>query len=425
MKKLILKVIYFSLAFFTRIYIKRTKPFVIWITWNVWKTSCRMIIYNILQKYVYDKIIYSSPKNFNSELWIIFSIFKIEKYRWWIKELIKIFIFIIFQSILSKKEYDIVVLEYWIDHIWDMDFLLKVVKPDIAIFTKLWSIHVENFWTVEKIWEEKFKLLLNAKKKVYLNNNDKYQKIRFDDLKIEKQFFNTKNIDFDYIIEKNLIYSKLKLFWKELKTNLLWIENFTYIELAFFILTDLWIKIDSILDSVTDCLILDNQAWRSTIFEWINNSILIDSTYNAWFESMKQMIDNVRLLKEKLFTNYKLWFVIWDMRELWDFSKYYHEALYLYLKNNAFLITIWQETKKYFPSSVKNFEKSIDAWNYLKDFLINTKEKYIILFKWSQNTIFVEEALKQVLLDKNNESRLPRQDKVWIDIKYKFFNDLK
>jgi UDP-N-acetylmuramyl pentapeptide synthase len=39
-----------------------------------------MILSAILKQFLENKEIYTSPKNFNSELGLIFSIFKIEKY---------------------------------------------------------------------------------------------------------------------------------------------------------------------------------------------------------------------------------------------------------------------------------------------------------------------------------------------------------
>jgi UDP-N-acetylmuramyl pentapeptide synthase len=44
-----------------------------------------------------------------------------------------------------SKIYDIIILEYGIDHPSDMDFLLKIAKPNISIFTKLDLIHLSNF----------------------------------------------------------------------------------------------------------------------------------------------------------------------------------------------------------------------------------------------------------------------------------------
>jgi hypothetical protein len=75
------------------------------------------------------------------------------------------------------------------------------------------------------------------------------------------------------------------------------------------------------------------------------------------------------------------------------------------------------ETKKYFWNDVKNFINSKKAWIFLKNILEKTSDKYIILFKWSQNTIYVEEALKQVLLNTSDVDKLVRQDNFWLEKK--------
>jgi UDP-N-acetylmuramyl pentapeptide synthase len=158
---------------------------------------------------------------------------------------------------------------------------------------------------------------------------------------------------------------------------------------------------------------LTNQPWRFSIFKWINDSVLIDSTYNAWPESMKKMIENSFLLRNKIFSDYKIGFIIWDMRELWAYSREEHKKIANILFWADFVLTIWEQTKSYFPETMKNFTYSRDAGIYLKEFLENSSDKYLILFKWSQNTIFSEEALKQVLENKDDKEKLVRQDFVW------------
>jgi UDP-N-acetylmuramyl pentapeptide synthase len=228
-------------------------------------------------------------------------------------------------------------------------------------------------------------------------------------------------IDFKYIKDWNSILANLVFDGKIIKTNILWSENFAYIQLAYLMLEDLWVRFDK-LDEI---LIMENQAGRFNIFTWINNSILVDSSYNAGPESMKKMIDNVVILRKRLYPDYKLWFVIWDMRELWKFSEDSHKQLFIDLKSNDLLISVWKETSKYFDEATHKFLSSKEAWIFLKEKLLNSDDKYIVLFKWSQNTIFVEEALKQVLLDGNDEKKLVRQDKVWMNKKNKFFYKVK
>lgn len=60
-------------------YLKKHQIFTIGINGSVGKTSCRMIIYQILQKALPELKIYTSPKNFNGELGMSLSIFQIEE----------------------------------------------------------------------------------------------------------------------------------------------------------------------------------------------------------------------------------------------------------------------------------------------------------------------------------------------------------
>lgn len=78
MKDKILKIYYKILGALARSYIKKRKPIIIGINGSVGKTSCRMIITDILKKYLPGDVVYTSPKNFNGELGMSLAIFRIE-----------------------------------------------------------------------------------------------------------------------------------------------------------------------------------------------------------------------------------------------------------------------------------------------------------------------------------------------------------
>lgn len=63
-----------------RHYLQKYQIFTIGINGSVGKTSCRMIIYQTLQKVLPEQRIYTSPKNFNGELGMSLSIFQIENW---------------------------------------------------------------------------------------------------------------------------------------------------------------------------------------------------------------------------------------------------------------------------------------------------------------------------------------------------------
>lgn len=426
MKKKILKLLQIFLAKCAKFYIYRTKPKVIWITWSVGKTSCRMIVSGVLKKYLPEKRIYTSEKNFNSELGLVFSVFQIGDYTPWIWNLLKLSIKIFFASIIRQKKYDILILEYWIDHPGDMDFLLGICKPDFSIFTKLDKVHSVYFNTPNGIWDEKLKLLQNTKQKSFLNPLDEFCVKIFDNIKWEKEYF-SEIIDYKLEKNKNILKSSFKYESKNFTTNLIGKENIDYIWVGFQILKEFWGK-----PLVNDFIELDIQGWRMSIFQWIKESILIDSTYNAAPESMKKMIENTFSIRNQLFENYKVILVLWEMRELWDDILWQeHRRLFEYSKNADVILLIWDKMN-YLYEEIKRSDykwfykfyiKSRDAGSELKKYLEQSKEKHIILFKWSQNTIFTEEALKEVLLNENDKKKLVRQSSDWIMKKEKFFNE--
>lgn len=429
-----------------KIYIFRHKPFIIWITWSIGKTSARMIICEILKNHLPDKKVYTSSKNFNGELWLSLSILWISDYEPKFFSVLKTIFTSLKISLFWKKLYDIAFLEYWIDHIWEMDFLLWVVKPDIWIVTKIDKVHSSQFQSKEVIASEKYKLLKNTKELSFLNFSDDFSREFESDINTKKYFFttdiseNNEKIDLlwqNYFLKyvNKSIVSNYDFYFKNEKkinitSNLTWEENVWYINIWLCILDNLFHKFyDKTFFSLPEWkldLKFELQYSRFSIFEGINNSILIDSSYNAAPESMKKVIENFVKVSENIFTDYKLILCLWEMRELWEYTKIEHEKLAEFTKDiteNIFIV--WESMEKYFLPKLKNakyFQNSKIMWEYVKNFLETSNEKYLILFKGSQNTIFLEEALKQLFLHKEDQNKICRQEKFWIEKKQKFFD---
>jgi hypothetical protein len=69
---------------------------------------------------------------------------------------------------------------------------------------------------------------------------------------------------------------------------------------------------------------------------------------------------------------------------------------------------------------VHMFRSSRDAGKLLSDYL--SENSSFVLFKWSQNTIYLEEAVKMVLENVSDEQFLGRQEWWWMKRKEKFFS---
>ncbi len=459
MKQSLLKILYKFLAFCSRIYIKKNKIFSIGITGSVGKTTCRTIISQVLEKFSEQRI-YTSPKNYNSELGLIFSIFQIEDYVPSFKNLLILSVKIFFTSLFWKKKYDVIVLEYWIDRPNDMDFLVSVNRPDIAIFTKLDYTHSEFFGWREAVLDEKFKMIYSSQQKAYVNSADDLAREKAQSplltspngrgITVEYFWREEDCKNYELIKKNNWVFVKFETFWKVITTNAIGEANMYYINLALRVLEDIEKRFlgqmhnikgqthrsaptkDSV--GVNLCvhpklknihLELSWQKARFAILQGINNSILVDSTYNAWPESMKKIIEDTQVLQQNLYRDYKIWYCLWDMREIWPTSWELHKEIYTLINSSDLIVCSNPEMMENFWEKAHKFKTSREAWKFLKNFLEKTNDKYLILFKWSQNTVFMEEALIQVLENKADEHKLCRQEDFWKQTKQEYFESLE
>lgn len=133
-----------------RAFLETHKPIVIGVTGSVGKTSTRHAIATILSaKYS----VVTSRENYNNELGLPLSILEAKSPGknpfGWLKILCS----------SKKSAAEVYVLEYGIDHPGDMDALIAIAKPSIAVMTALSPVHVSNFASIEQLAEEKAKLL--------------------------------------------------------------------------------------------------------------------------------------------------------------------------------------------------------------------------------------------------------------------------
>ena len=451
MKKNLLHLCYSFLAKCAHHYLKRHKPTVIWINGSVWKTSCRMIIFQTLQFFFPDKIISTSPKNFNGEFWLSLSVFEITERSPSIFNMFKVCCKTLFISLFWKKHYDAIVLEYWIDNPWEMDFILKVAHPDIWVFTAIDAVHSEQFGNPQKIASEEIKMALNTKSLVFLNANDQYAQGLAPKIKVDKLMYKTfdnDNIDADIYFsdhsfkkwkENANLKSKFSLNIKNQKysieTNLFGKMNYWYIWVAIWIAETLAYqrKQDLHLPNKKSLeLTYKLQPWRLSVFDWKFNTLIIDSTYNASPLSVRKTIDTVYTIRNSCFSKSEIWLILWDMRELGDLTESEHRQLAWYVSQSSDqLFLLWKSMHDFLADELEKIwaTNNLTICKTLKE-LNNTVESklrwrtnkapVILVFKWSQNTIFLEESVKHFLKSKNDEKLLTRQSEFWMKKKEKF-----
>ena len=173
MKKSLLQKI---LAVLARATIRRYKPTVIGVTGSVGKTSARLAAFAVIKgKYRAA----TAEKNYNNEIGLPLSILGIPHagnnifvWAYWLG--------ISLWRLASPSVYrypKVLVLEYGVDRPGDMDILVSIARPDIAIVTAIGDlpVHVEFFKSPTEVIAEKSKLVsaLPATGCAILNHDDR------------------------------------------------------------------------------------------------------------------------------------------------------------------------------------------------------------------------------------------------------------
>lgn len=431
-------------------YLQKTKPYIIGINWSVGKTSCRMIVYQTLEKFLPNKVIYTSPKNFNGELGLSLSIFKIESWNPNVVQFIKTLIHALKITLKWKHMYDVIVLEYGIDRPKEMEFLVSIAKPHMWIFTAIDAVHSLQFGNPAAIANEEVKMIKNTLEIAFLNENDTYAMQLNDMIDIDKFIYQTQGHESDadikfedekFVYKENNVWAQYTQYIKNQKftieTNLLGKAHYGYIGVALTIADILHYQYQGkSLDSDNGTLKLEYslQPGRMTILPGIHNSLLIDSTYNASPLSMRKILDTSYKIKNQLFPDRKMWLILGDMRELWDLTQEEHRKLAAYVQwvaDRVFLVGenmikhMSDELEKIWfdMDMVHTFVKSTDAADLVQELLEKSGDDHIIVGKWSQNTIFIEEAIKKLLENDEDIKKLTRQSDWWDKTKWKFFEE--
>lgn len=424
-------------------YLTRHQIFTIGINGSVGKTSCRMIIYQTLRKALPDMNIYTSPKNFNGELGMSLSIFQIEERTPSVWNMIKEGSLILWKAFFGRKAYDVIVLEYGIDRPKEMEFLLSINKPHVWVFTAIDAVHSEQFGSPADIAHEEVKMVKNAREIVLLNEDDAYARQVRDQIAVDIFSYTTSGLndaDLSFShesIEENegknhksksefLISFDAKIKDKiySLQTNLIGKPNYGYLLVGLAIAQICVRKFrGEELDMqyfLEEPLIYTLQPGRCSIFAGKEDSLIIDSTYNSSPLSMRKLIDTTLQIQKSLKVKRKVMLVLGDMRELWDLTEQEHRLLAGYVHQSADQICLLWSSMKYYLldeleklsvdiKTVKLGKNAQELWIWIANFLKDSDDKWIILFKGSQNTIFLEEAVKQVLQDKKDITKLTRQ----------------
>lgn len=436
--------ILYYLRFFAKLALFLNKPKIIGITGSVGKSSTRNAVFSMMKDYFKVKIV----KEGNSETGIPLGILGINPGNYHLFDWIRIMIFAPFK-INNIRGVDYLIVEMAIDSPYppkNMDYLLTVVKPDISVVLNAYPVHTMQFdklykdedekkrleLIVKRITEEKLKIITKAKPKIGIFNElASFHPTGATGTKLVK-FGKSRQVEIKYLdYQVNLDKTVFKYFLKEDK-------EIIEIVIRDFCLPKAYEEVFAATVAVGKSLGLTNKQiikgisnnfnlppGRASIFNGINSSIIIDSSYNASRASVLTFLDLLKELSKK--EKRPLILLLGDMRELGKEEKFEHQIVakkIVDIKPQQILL-VGSNTKKYIIPKliglvdiIRHFKNSIEAGEFLRKQL---PYRAIILVKGSQNEIFLEEAIKKILKNKNDIQKLCRQNDFWLRKKSQYF----
>lgn len=410
------------LANLSRAIIAKHKPKIIGITGSVGKTSTRDAIYAVVSTAFSAR---KGNKNFNNELGLPFAILGVDspgrnilKWLWvFVKGYLTLYIGT-FPRIL--------ILEMGVDKPGDMDYLLSIAKPDIAVLTNIGISHYEFFKTAEAVAEEKGKIIsalsgngtaiLNADNELVLEQANKTS------AKVITYGFNEQSNVRVSITEEKFTppaNSKIKVRTNfsnfETSVNAVGKPHISSSAAAIAVGLNLNISVEQITKGLQK---YKPALGRLNVIKGIKQSIMLDDSYNASPASVKEALAVLARMPQQ-----NKIVVLGDMLELGELSLQSHQEIgkVIATMDLVRLVTVGIMGKVILESAVSNgfdedkanwFETSLEAKDFVRDNLV---PESAILVKGSQS-IRMEKISKELLIEPQSAPQfLPRQYGNWIN----------
>ncbi|MFH1608772.1 MAG: Mur ligase family protein [Patescibacteria group bacterium] len=407
------------------------KPKIIAITGSIGKTSTKDAVYAVISKISYVR---KSEKSFNSEIGLPLTILGCPN-GWndayvWLKNILKGIWLIIWPHKYPKW----LVLEVGVGKPKDMDKTASWLKTDAVIITAIGDTpsHIEFFNSRNHLIEEKSKLIKTLKKDGVLILNS-------DDPAVLNMKSKTKNrivtygfnkeadisgsedaISYSATGEPEGIIFRVDESGKSLPVIIEGVfgRNHIYASLASLALS-FGLKL-SMLDATNALKNYEVPPGRMRLLKGINNSFIIDDTYNSSPFACESALKTLGEVKGK----FRKIAVLGDMLELGKHTEEAHKNIGKLVKESAeILIVVGQRAKSIKvgaldsglnEKNIYEFLNSKEAGEFLKTFV---KKGDLVLIKGSQG-IRMERTVEAILLDKKNKEKLlVRQDLEWINKK--------
>ena len=444
-----------------KIQLWKINPDIIGITGSAGKSSVRNAVARILETKYKCKVTGKA----NSESGIPLDILGLEMKSYSMIDWLRISILAPIKLITNWKKYDKYIVEMGIDspdEPKNMGYLLKILQPTIGVFINAMAVHSEPFDKLVKAdnpkerKEQIIKLIAQEKGRIIESlPGDGFAILNFDDENV-RRFAERTRADVYAVCKGHSLpaparpvggsktgsasptmvcYENVKYNLNGFACDLLLFENDNEIAkqhlefrkqifgpqyaITFALAIAVGLAYNIAFDDCVDALRLYRlPPGRMSLLPGINNSHIIDSSYNASAETMLNALDVLNYAKGEA----KKIAVLGDMRELGKEAKHEHERVAekaVEIANE--LILVGPLMKEFFipkaeasgfdKEKIHWFENSVQAADFVKRMIADGE---VILVKGSQNTIFLERVVEAIMANPGMaDELLCRRGKYW------------
>lgn len=406
--------------------LRRKRPKIIAVTGSVGKTSTKDAIYAAIKNHTYAR---KNEKSFNSEIGVPLTILGLPN-AWsnpfaWIRNIIDGF----FTAFFSGKYPEVLVLEAGIDRPGDMQKLVRWMKPDIVVITRLPSVpvHVEYFKSPEAVVEEKLKLVtaLKTDGTLIYNADDTIITDRLDE-------FLQKQIGFSRYLASDFTAGKDKAIYKDNRPSgvsfsithdghaeTVKVQGVAGTQHAYAAAAATAVAYElgiSLKDAAEGLAALTPPNGRLKLLPGIKGSMIVDDTYNSSPIAAEHALETVREIQ---YSKRKI-IILGDMMELGKFSAEQHRKLGERAADVAdILFTVGVRARGVAEGAMavgmseKNVFQYDDVARAGRELQAMLQPGDLVLVKASQS-IRAERIVEEVMAEPERASELlVRQDRTW------------
>lgn len=334
------------------------------------------------------------------------------------------------QRIKQPTDVDVIVQELGTDGIGQIPAFGTYLNPDIAVVTAVSAEHMEFFKTLDYVAAEELSAA-NYSKQALINRDDIEGKYAADITNPNINTYGTNDVaeyrfdTSDYTFEDG--FTGLFIapeFAEPVETtlHLMGEHSIRAAVAAGAVGAKLGMSADEISKGMEKIYAVNG---RMNVLRGVNESIIIDDTYNSSPLAVESALRALYQLKvpQKMV-------VLGSMNELGESSAAEHTALGQWCDplQLSYVVTVGDEAAQYLAPAAQahgchavSFKSPIEAGAFVHKYL---EKGGAVLFKGSQGNIFLEEGVKVVLHSTDDEKKLVRQSPEWMAKKQKFFDQL-